>query len=571
MGPVVPRPGSASGRGGASTSSSPSSHPPEWSLDEVYEPCEPTTEYEVEHPLNPYEDLVVIDTEHSKSNKMDCGICQKNLTQEDGPNCVGCVRSMLYPIRLELARVLLEKEAMGKKVEAIVAEDEPEEPLDNELAILRRAYQQQFEADEVQQIEEENSETERELAIAQKELELKQEKSKQLKELLDKRRANLAAAKEAERKNQAKKREELKVKSAQLKADHDIIHNKVIDAKAVLCREAASLLGLRRVKKKIKDGSIKDCYMIAQLPLPDLKDINILDSTARLVHLCAYYLGVRLPAEITLPHRDYPLPTINSPQTSYFGHRTAFPGTGSSLSAPSSPTGSRVDVSSFPRPRPLFIGSFDVNEIVAQYAKKEPVAFNFFLEGISLLAWDIAWLCRTQGFVHGTELWDDVCDIGRNLCQMIVAVPQSPATFRTLTQRDLQIRQRRPHSTSSPASDSHMMVGRLGSGSHTSAHTFLGSAAAAGDNPSRNWRLNKYNMVVDPLKKHLLGEMNTAEWELLEEPEWDDGGEKMDDAVVIRTRAMDGKDYDESRKVVGAGEDGGKGKGTSGWTKVKSR
>ncbi len=77
-------------------------------------------------------------------------------------------------------------------------------------------------------------------------------------------------------------------------------------------------------------------------------------------------------------------------------------------------------------------------------------------------------------------------------------------------------------------------------------------------------------MVVDPLKKHLLGEMNTAEWELLEEQEWDDGGEKMDDAVVIRTRAMDGKDYDESRKVVG-GEDVGKGKGTSGWTKVKSR
>lgn len=205
---------------------------------------------------------------------MDCGICQKNLTQEDGPNCVGCVRSMLYPIRLELARVLLEKEAFGKKVEAIVAEDEPEEPLDNAIAILRTAYQQQFEMDEVQQINEENSETERQLAIAQKELELKQEKAKQLKELLDKRRVNLAAAKDAARKNEAKKWEELKEKSAQLKADHDIVHNKIVDAKAVLCREAASLLGLRRVKKKIKDGSIKDCYVIAQLPLPDLKDIN---------------------------------------------------------------------------------------------------------------------------------------------------------------------------------------------------------------------------------------------------------------------------------------------------------
>lgn len=272
-----------------------------------------------------------------------------------------------------------------------------------------------------------------------------------------------------------------------------------------------------------------------------------------------------MPAEITLPHRDYPLPTINTPQTSYFGHRIAFPGSGSSLSAPSSPSASRVDLSSFSRPRPLFIGSFDATEVVAQYAKKEPLAFNFFIEGISLLAWDIAWLCRSQGFVPGTESWEDISDIGRNLHQMILAQPQSPATFRTLTQRDLQARQRRSQSISSPSEGS-MTVGRLGSGSHTSAHTFLGSAAAARDHPARNWRLNKYTMIKDPLKKHLLGELNTAEWELLDEQEWDDGGEKMDDAVVVRTRGMDGKEYDQSRKIGG-----GEGRGTSGWTKVKSR
>jgi hypothetical protein len=213
----------------------------------------------------------------------------------------------------------------------------------------------------------------------------------------------------------------------------------------------------------------------------------------------------------------------------------------------------------------LFIGSFDATEVVAQYAKKEPLAFNFFIEGISLLAWDIAWLCRSQGFVPGTESWEDISDIGRNLHQMILAQPQSPATFRTLTQRDLQARQRRSQSISSPSEGS-MTVGRLGSGSHTSAHTFLGSAAAARDHPARNWRLNKYTMIKDPLKKHLLGELNTAEWELLDEQEWDDGGEKMDDAVVVRTRGMDGKEYDQSRKIGG-----GEGRGTSGWTKVKSR
>ncbi|KIW47677.1 uncharacterized protein PV06_00347 [Exophiala oligosperma] len=506
---------------------------------------------------------------------MDCGICQTHLTQEVGPNCTSCAQSTLYAIRLELARVLIEKEGFGKKVEAIIADTDPAEPYDNELAILRSAYHSQVESSEAQILHEEHTELRRRLVIAQKELELKEEKRDEMERILKDRRANLAAARVAQAKREDIALAEFREKGMQLKAEHDMVHNKVVDAKAVLCRESALLLGLRHAKKKTKDGEIKDCYMIGQLPLPDLKDINnvrcvdltaALDNTARLVFLCAYYLGLRLPAEITLPHRDYPLSTINTPQTSYFGHRIAFPGSGSSLSAPSSPSASRVDLSSFSRPRPLFIGSFDATEVVSQYAKKEPLAFNFFIEGISLLAWDIAWLCRTQGFVQGTELWEDISDIGRNLHQMIIAQPESPATFRTLTQRDLQIRQRRSQSTSSPSSESRMSVGRLGSGSHTSAHTFLGSAAAARDNPARNWRLNKYTMIKDPLKKHLLGEMNTAEWELLDEQEWDDGGEKMDDAVVVRTRGMDGKEYDQSRKIGG-----GEGRGTSGWTKVKSR
>ncbi|KIV85786.1 hypothetical protein PV11_01444 [Exophiala sideris] len=514
-----------------------------------------------------------------------CGICTKSLTQEDGPHCPSCVQNMLYGVRLELARVLMEKEQLGKKVEAITAEGEPDEPLDDELQILRTAYHSQVDISELQQIIDETAEIERQTTIVKKEVELKKAKAKEMRENLDARKANLLAAKRAEKKGQQEKWEKLKEESAKLKAEHDAIHNKVIDAKATLCREAALLLGLRHSKKKTKEGTIRDRYFIAGLPLPDLKDINnmrctdltaALDSTARLVVLCAFYLGVRLPAEITLPHRDYPLPTINAPLTSYFGTRTAFPGSGSSLSAPSSPTASRVELSSFPRPRPLYFGSFDHNEVVAQFAKKESLAFSFFLEGISLLAWDIAWLSRTQGFVQGTESWEDVCDIGRNLYQMILAPPQSAATFRTLTQRDLQIRQHRSQSTSTPASDSNMLVGRLGTGSHTSAHTFLGALSSDGDNPVRYWRLNKHTMVGDPLKKHLLGEMNNAEWELLDEGEWDDGGEKMDDAVLIKTRAMDGKDYDDSRSIMTAnkvadGEEDVKAKGTSGWTKVKSR
>jgi hypothetical protein len=296
----------------------------------------------------------------------------------------------------------------------------------------------------------------------------------------------------------------------------------------------------------------------------------------RLVFLCAFYLSVRLPAEITLPHRDYPFATINTPQTSYLGQRITFPGSGSSLSAPSSPTASRMDLGVAPKPRPLYIGSDEHKESVAQFAKKEPLAFSYFIEGVSLLAWDVAWLSRTQGFVTGTETWENICDMGRLLHQMILTPPQSSAIARALTQRDVQNRHRRSQSQSSPANDERENVfpARLGSYSHNSAHTFLGSAAAAGDNPSRNWRLNRYAMISDPLRKHLLTEMNNAEWELLNEEEFDDGGEKMDDAVVIKARAMDGKEYDDARSIMGpVGEEEGAraNKGKSGWTKLKNR
>lgn len=303
-------------------------------------------------------------------------------------------------------------------------------------------------------------------------------------------------------------------------------------------------------------------------------------NAARLVVLCAFYIGIRLPAEITLPHPDYPLPTINTPLTSYHGERVQFPGSGSSLSAPGSPTTSRMDLSSFPRPRPLFIGSDNHEEVVAQFARKEPLAFSFFLEGISLLAWNIAWLSRSQGFLVGTERWGDVCDFGRNLHQMILGPPQSAATFRPLTQRDVQTRHHcRSQSTSSPTTETTTITGRLGSQSHTSAHTHFGRAS---NNQVPAWRLNKYTTIVDPLKKHLLTEMNNAEWELLDEQEWDDGGEKMDEAVFIKTRAMDGKGYDDARSIMStttgaqvagpsAEEDGARGKGKSGWTKVKNR
>src|SRR5271156_161939 len=134
-----------------------------------------------------------------------------------------------------------------------------------------------------------------------------------------------------------------------------------------------------------------------------------LSSTAHLLVLVSFYLSIRLPAEITLPHRDYPLPTIFTPANSYAGREVPFPGTTPTPSSSNSPATSRHDdLRPMPRPRPLFLESKDFEEKVPQFARKDPVAFSFFLEAISLLAWDVAWLCRSQGYHAGTETWEDV-------------------------------------------------------------------------------------------------------------------------------------------------------------------
>jgi len=310
-----------------------------------------------------------------------------------------------------------------------------------------------------------------------------------------------------------------------------------------------------------------------------------LSSTAHLLVLVSFYLSIRLPAEITLPHRDYPLPTIFTPANSYAGLEVPFLGTTPMPSSSNSPATSRHDdLRPMPRPRPLFVESRDLEEKVPQFAKRDPIAFNFFLEGISLLAWDVAWVCRTQGFHSGTETWEDVCNIGRNLWQLLLAQPQSVGLRRVPSSRDVQNRNKNGKENAVAGQPKPTPVPILGSISHSSAYSFLGSAET--QELLRRWKMSKYTIIVDPLKKTLIGEMNNAEWELLQEQEWDDGGERFDGdaAVHVRNKNMDGHTFGDARSIMTAvtrveenpenaddSSGAGRGKGTSGWTKVRGR
>lgn len=222
-----------------------------------------------------------------------------------------------------------------------------------------------------------------------------------------------------------------------------------------------------------------------------------LSNVARLLVLISHYLSLRFPAEIILPHRNYPTPAIYAPAASYRSHEASW-GTSTPLyfaSGPSTPK--TADVRTHPRPRPLFI-----DKPLPRLAKEDPGAYALFLEGTTLLAWDVAWLCRTQGINLSSDSWEEACDIGRVMWQLLVAPPAQASTLmRAFAGRDTQTKIR-------PAKDSPQTTIQrtrsfpvLGHYSHGTVHSFL--SASEGSEFIRTWKLPTPTKIADKLKANL--------------------------------------------------------------------
>lgn len=223
--------------------------------------------------------------------------------------------------------------------------------------------------------------------------------------------------------------------------------------------------------------------------------------------------------------------------------------------------------------------------------KEDPAKYALFLEGASLLAWDVSWLCRTQGLNVGSDSWEDICNIGKNMWQLLVAPPaQSLTAMRAVSGRDLQSKLKSGKDSPKTTIQRTKSFPMLGHYSHGTSHSFLG--AAEGTEFMRTWKLPTPMKLADKLKSALLGEMANAEWELLEEKEWDD--ERRDDTGTNTTaedqtlpRANTEVKYGQTQvempdpapvehspnhaEIPSEPRSPDRPKGTSGWTKLKSR
>jgi hypothetical protein len=533
---------------------------------------------------------------------MQCDICFRTGGQRLPFLCPTDARNLLYEPRVKHARVLLEKDGLDKQISGMVsAATHLEQAVSDHSTydIERATAERDSTIERTQSIIAQADELRFKVDVARAEIARR-------KAAISRRKSELASANNGLEARRAKTVEDIDKGSKMKKYRWDQMHVTTAQSRAYLCGEAAKLHGLQRLRNP--EGGWLNEYSIAGVPIVDLPSMNSasaaqittsLSQIAHLLVLSTHYLAIRLPAEITLPHRDYPLPTILPLSSSHIHTNLPFPGNTPSHSSNTSPSASRHEGNNLPRPRPLFI-----TKPLPLLAKEDPVAYGFFLEGAVLLAYNIAWVCKSQGIPVGsstpTNNFEDICSLGRNLFELLIATT-SRASLPSRVSSNNSTPTKPPRTRSEAESEDGRRTATtssIGNFSHGSSHTFLGSRE--GNEFVRGFKLLSPTKVFDKLKSQLLTEVASAEWEVVDKDAWAEGqeGESVDDegdGVLVGARKYEdfvpgrrrslglkalgsfgAQSFMSMRTVVDAVEMMGgtaedKRQGTNGWTKVKPR
>lgn len=503
---------------------------------------------------------------------MDCDICA---TASKNVICAACSHATLYPLRLEHARLLLDKERVGKQVKRLVESSEPGRPQhEHTLAEIERS--KETVSTVVRKSEELKSKIETYRAgINQRKAVLQRRQRDKDGELADLRQTRDTST------------DPMKRHARKALRHYENHTSELIYSRAWLCHAAASIVGLRRVtpapippsRPQSAHEQPQETYQIAGLTIPSLRDLNtvqpkhitaVLDSIVRLLHIACVYLAIQLPAEMVPPD-------LNASSSSIL------PSTSSTSKS---------------RPRPLHL-----KQQLPQLTQEHPSEAALFLEGVTLLAWDIAWLSRTQGIDIST--WEDVCDIGRNLHNLFITA----AGRQTAEARKSSSTRRKDSKTTSMAAAGEKIcadsTNHFGRHSHNTAFGFIpgiSSTTISAFTPTSTTpesgkppaALLDPQIVRDALQKHLLADMQGAEWEVLEEGEYtvepeevvlvgkgrkrevvrrERGGGHNESGLSLRDGVEGGKEdeLDIMARTAYADGDERKKDSANGWMKVRGR
>ncbi|KXT15954.1 hypothetical protein AC579_1426 [Pseudocercospora musae] len=523
-----------------------------------------------------------------------CDVCARGFGGRRKPLCPSCAQAILYGSRIQQAAGLLDREEHHSHAEAILRPGN-----DGVLASLPQDVDFDTVTTSIRKNSAERARAQREAIdirvsnIVEKAAELRKqiEDYRQTidvrKEASENARKELVARKSELEKSKPRAIEPVHNSTKKTYARLEKARSRIVDARQLLCHEAAVAMNLNRYRS----SSGRSEYKLGGIVIPDLRELNTkthasakaplvggrtlaephdlvseaFGNVARLVNLCSHYLCLRLPGELLVPHENFPRAAIMPEKSSYKTNDVKFPS--SSSSQHPSPMASRTLEQDQPRPRPLWL-----DRPLGQLAKEEESkkAYKLFIEGVTMLAYNVAWLCKTQG-MDSINNFDDVCAIGKNLYQLLMASPRKLPMSRKQTGTSSKM------TTTSGKED---QGARLGVFSHSSAEHNL--ASAEGLLYMRDWKIGSSTRLADKLLQFLASEMSGAEWEIVKEDEWDEdrederpvlvgGSYESKHAATMSIMTVAPHDGAEDERLSSASEAKQKEKANSGWMKVRGR
>jgi hypothetical protein len=490
---------------------------------------------------------------------MDCTICSEAFPSHGQPTCASCARALVYQARLDRLADLLGNESLQEQVAHVVSRPlrpaSPSLPRGPSLVDITESARKHAHTHILRQCQA----TRARCTAIQDQLHLLRQQIEQARS--EKASRHLDIKKRHE--DMVHERAEMNSRVPQLleplqgtirrsRRRLEKVQARTLEGRTKLCQETARLAGLQQKRRRMPDGSIVHDYTIGGISIVDLRHLNSaqpqlvnasIANICRLLVTCCHYLSVRLPAEITPPHAHYPHPTVFSLQSSYQGFKLPFPGSSSTLSSSRS-----LDQPALPKPRLLHL-----DRPLVALAKEDPSRYNLFIEGVSLLAWNIAWLCTSQG-LNLSSSHQAVCPMGLNLYTLL---------------REHTSRSSTPQSANP---DQPTSTGQLfGQFSHTGVRqTHVTSEAA---DAMRVWRTASFTRFLDKIKQILVHDMSGAEWEVISGEDFD--YEREDEQAVLvggsRASRPAASIASVSSKRLVESEDATGDDGNRGYLKLKSR
>lgn len=209
---------------------------------------------------------------------MQCYICHRHSSTGLAFNCALCSRDVLQQPRIRLAQSLLERESLGKEVEHRISTDAPLS------AKTTRGPKSEFDnsksAWNVQRTASDQTISEAKTEVIVSYVEALRKEIRSIKgEIMTRkakllgRRSRFDSAKLETAQNEQTAEEAAEKSIRRTRHRWEIVHDKIIESRGFLCKEAALLYGLQQHKRR-KGAPGREVFSIAGLPIADLRDLN---------------------------------------------------------------------------------------------------------------------------------------------------------------------------------------------------------------------------------------------------------------------------------------------------------